>query len=237
MSRLPEGMIEEKEEQIFKIIQENEGKGFNQLFNLCKDICARQTFKKIIDKFVEEGQLDKKQYGKQGLQYFVMDKFLEDEKIVESTLKEKLNFLKLSFKVFSKNIKKLSDTAKIGFLGTLYYTSDEIVYRSEMHYLYLEMKNQKHHIFKDILSEAREFRKKTIKECLLLSKDKDKPPRFVVRFNNLFSENTEKNLKKYINKIPKKYIKLWLEDFFERPEIKKTINEEDRRIKKLIRGY
>jgi len=232
LSRLPEGKLEEKEEQVFQIIQENEGKGFNQLFNLCKHICARQTFKKIIDKFVEGKQLEKSQSSKQGFQYFVMDKFLEDEKEIEHYLKYKLNFVNVSFKVFSKNIKKISDTAKIGFLGTLYYSSEDIVYRAEIHDLHYQIQYKRHSIFKNILDEAKEFRRKILKECLLLSKGKDKPPRFVIRFNNSFSENNEKNFKKYLIKVPKKYISLWLDEYFEGPEFKKELEYEESNLEK-----
>jgi len=228
LSRLLEGKLEEKEEQIFQIIQENEGKGFNQLFNLCTHICARQTFKKIIDRFVESKQLEKSPSGKQSFQYFVMDKFLEDEKEIEHNLKHKLKFVNMSFDVFSTNIKKISDTAKIGFLGTMYYSSEDIIYRAEMHSLHCEIQYKRNSIFKNILDEAKEFRRKILKECLLLSKGKDKPPKFVIRFNNLFSDNMEKNLEKYSKKIPKKYINLWLMKYFEEPEFQKELKEYDK---------
>lgn len=232
MSRLPYGELEHKEEQIFKIIQENEGKGFNQLFNLCQGICARQTFKKIIDRFVKDKQLEKSQLGKQSFQYFVMDKFLENEKEIEVGLKYKLNLLNVSFNVFVKNIKKINDTAKIGFLGTLYYSSEDLAYRAELHDLYSQIHQKRHSIFKNILDEAKEFRQKILKECLLLSEGKDKPPRFVIQFNNLFSSNIDKNIEKYLKKIPKKYINLWLEDFFDQPEFRKAREELEKKFLK-----
>ena len=105
--------------------------GFNQLFLLCekKKICARQTFKKIIDRYVKEKKIEIIREGKQGFQYFFNGPTLKADKEELEEIRFHFDFVKAAFEAIMQYEHKMEDYEKMAITTIAYQQLEGIIIR------------------------------------------------------------------------------------------------------------
>ncbi len=226
MIRLVTDPIEVRKERIFQIIRENPGKGFNQLWEITKKrgkngICARMTFKKIIEDLETEERIEKIKDGKQRYQYLVLEGDIAIDKNYSDSLKKRLELIKKTHGFLLENITKVEQLEKEAIMEICFNTITEIILDAQTRDVIIKNTDgPKHDNFKNILINANKFRDEMIHDSMLIYDGTGGMG--IPDFYNYFQEGYHRRNKKLfiqlLKQIPKNHLKIWSDRFFKNNE-------------------
>ena len=218
MIRLVTGTIEVRKERIFQIIRENPGKGFNQLWQISQNrgkngICARMTFKKIIEEGVIDGRIVKTEEGKQRHQYYISEGSIKNDKEYEVKLRNNLKRMTetIDFLESKNNIRKLSSFEKMAITGICYEILGKLALDATMANALVKGTGGKHNMFYKIAKQIKELQYNMIYDLMFYEDGTGDPPEFCYMFHEIIEHDLKANIHKYFKFVSKKNLKIWKE--------------------------
>ena len=212
MSRLPEGEIEVRIEEVYQMIRNNPGKGFNRLDRLCKPICARQTLKKILYELEEKKRILKIKTGTQNYEFYINEGRFKVDKEYESILKAGLKDAKETLDFLKKNIYKLSDFEKMAFTGICYNLLSSIALNATRADVIAKGEGRKHLIFHNLIEQSRKLQYQMIHDLMLTEDGTGDPPEFCNLFFENYARKRDKNDENYLKFVSRKNVTKYLEN-------------------------
>lgn len=222
MIRLVTDPIEVRKERIFQIIRENQGKGFNYLGGKCRKICARMTFKKIIDELIIEERIEKIKVGKQSCQFLVLQGDVAIDKNYADSLKKKLELIEKAHHFLLENVYKMETLEKETIMEICFNEITEIILDAQTRNVIVNnTEGPKHDVFKNISTKANKFRDEMIYNSMLIDdpEGKSSTPMFYVYFDESVHRRNNKLFSKLLKQIPKNHRKIWLDRFFKNKKL------------------
>jgi len=214
--RLVTDPIEVRKERIFQIIRENPGKGFNQLWQISQKrgkngICARMTFKKIIEELVIDGRIVKIKEGKQRHQYFISEGRLKNDKEFEVKIRINLKQMTETIDFLKNNIHKLSSFEKMAITGICYEVLGKFALDATMADALVKGTGGKHNLFYNLSKQIKELQYQMIYDLMFVEDGTGDPPEFCNMFHEIIEHGLKANIHKYFKFISKKNSKIWEE--------------------------